>query len=188
MIKTALLDACVLFPAPLRDFWMNLIVSKTFEARWTEQIHGEWIRNALKRRPELSPEKLERARQLMNLHAKNAVVTGYETLIPSIVLPDENDRHVVAAAMHGEAGWIVTFNLKDFPPKTLHPLGLEAIHPDDFAVRLFQNYPENCIQGVAAQRANLQNPPKSVDDFLATLNNQGLTQTVRLLETVKNHL
>ena len=55
-----LLDACVLYPAPLRDLLMHLAVLGLFQARWTEEIHEEWIRNLLNKRPDLSRDKLER--------------------------------------------------------------------------------------------------------------------------------
>lgn len=45
---TAVLDANVLYPAPLRDLLMRLAVTDLFAARWTERIHDEWIRNLLK--------------------------------------------------------------------------------------------------------------------------------------------
>jgi hypothetical protein len=40
---TALFDACVLYPAPLRDLLMHLAVTDLFRAKWTDQIHDEWI-------------------------------------------------------------------------------------------------------------------------------------------------
>ena len=57
-------------------------------------------------------------------------------LVP-VVLADtlrvaEDDRHVVAAAVRGGAQGIITANAKDFPAAALEPLGLEAVHPDDF--------------------------------------------------------
>ena len=111
----AVLDACVLYPAPLRDFLMHLAVLDTFQAKWTEEIHTEWIKNVLKNRPDLRAERLERTRQLMNAHTRDAVVENYENLIESLKLPDENDRHVLAAAINAKADFIVTFNLRDFP-------------------------------------------------------------------------
>ena len=36
-------DACVLDPAPLRDLLMWLALSGLFQAKWTEQIHHEWM-------------------------------------------------------------------------------------------------------------------------------------------------
>lgn len=44
---TAVYDACVLYPAPLRDLLIWLGMSGCFRARWTTQIHEEWKRNLL---------------------------------------------------------------------------------------------------------------------------------------------
>ncbi|MFO0135945.1 MAG: hypothetical protein ACK56U_20305, partial [Planctomyces sp.] len=63
---------------------------------------------------------------------RDCLVTGYETLIDAVTLPDPDDRHVLAAAIRAGADLIVTFNLKDFPEKDLKPYGIEAQHPDDF--------------------------------------------------------
>jgi hypothetical protein len=38
----AVYDACVLYPAPLRDLLMHLALSGLYHARWTERIHREW--------------------------------------------------------------------------------------------------------------------------------------------------
>lgn len=76
-------------------------------------VHEEWISSVLENRPDLSREKLERTRCLMDLHAPDALVTGYEPLIPTLNLPDPNDRHVLAAAIRGGVDVIVTNNIKD---------------------------------------------------------------------------
>jgi hypothetical protein len=49
---TAVYDACVLYPAPLRDLLMELALTDLFRARWSEKIHQEWIRSVLKNRPD----------------------------------------------------------------------------------------------------------------------------------------
>lgn len=87
-------DACVLYPAPLRDLLMWLALTDLFQAKWTEKIHQEWIRNVLKNRPDLSLNQLNRTKQLMNNHVKDALVTGYEYLMPNLYLPDINDIHI----------------------------------------------------------------------------------------------
>ena len=38
-------DACVLYPAPLRDLLLELAISELFAAKWTDTIHDEWIRS-----------------------------------------------------------------------------------------------------------------------------------------------
>jgi hypothetical protein len=129
---TAILDACVLYPAPLRDFLMHLALTDLFHAKWTDAIHEEWIRNVLEDRPDLTREQLERTRRLMDAHTRDSIVTDYEDLIPALSLPDSDDRHVLAAAIRSGADVIVTFNLADFPPGILDKWGIEAQHPDEF--------------------------------------------------------
>jgi hypothetical protein len=129
---TALLDANVLYPAPVRDLLLQLAVADIYKARWTVDIHREWIDNLLEKEPHRDRAKLERTRDLMDSNARDALVTGYETLIPSLRLPADNDRHILAAASVGRCDVIVTANLKDFPEAALAPFGIEAQHPDQF--------------------------------------------------------
>ncbi|MCA9226944.1 MAG: PIN domain-containing protein, partial [Planctomycetales bacterium] len=125
----AIYDANVLYPAPLRDLLIRVAQAGLVRARWTEAIHDEWFRNVLRDNPRLSPDRLTRTRILMNEALRDCLVTEYEHLVESLSLPDPDDRHVLAAAIHANAEVIVTFNLKDFPLEKLDPLGLEAMHP-----------------------------------------------------------
>src|SRR5579885_2357699 len=75
---------------------------------------------------------LERTRRLMDENVRDCLVTGHQALIDGLILPDANDRHVLAAAIQGNADVIVTFNLRHFPEEALAPYQIEAIHPDDF--------------------------------------------------------
>lgn len=174
-------DACVLYPAPLRDLLMHLALTDLFRAKWTETIHDEWMRNVRANRPDLLPEKLERVRRLMDANVQDCLVSGYEDLIGSLVLPDPNDRHVLAAAIRGRATVIVTYNLADFPPAALKPYGVQAQHPDDFLLRLLALDREKVLGAVRDQRANLRNPSKTAEELLATFEQQRLTQTVSQL-------
>ncbi|WP_447860969.1 PIN domain-containing protein [Nitrospira calida] len=182
---TVVYDACVLYPAPLRDFLMRLALTDLFRARWSDMIHDEWIRNVLAQRPDLKPEDLERTRSLMNAHVRDCLVAGFEHLIPSVELPDPDDRHVVAAAIHSGASLIVTFNLKDFPAEQLKRYNLAAQHPDDFIFDLLDLHPAQVCEAAANHRRSLKNPPKTADEYLDTLLKQGLTQTVGLLREWK---
>lgn len=98
---TAVYDACVLYPAPLRDLLMRLAVTDLFRAKWTEAIHDEWTRSVLRDRPDLSADQLQRTRTLMNDNVRDCLVTGYEELIPALHLPDPDDRHVEMAIKKG---------------------------------------------------------------------------------------
>jgi hypothetical protein len=174
-------DACILYPAPVRDLFVHLAVLDAVRAKWTDAIHDEWTRSVLADRPDLTAEQLLRTRTLMNSHVRDCLVSGYEGLIPTLTLPDADDRHVLAAAIQSGASAIITFNLADFPATILQPAGVEAIHPDLFVGQLLTESPEKVIEAVRRQRAILRKPPKSVDEFLATLQQCGLASTVAVL-------
>ncbi|MDD4890373.1 MAG: PIN domain-containing protein [Phycisphaerae bacterium] len=178
---TVVYDACVLYPAPLRDFLMHLALADMFRARWTDRIHEEWIRNLLKNRTDLSREQIERTRDSMNAHALDCLVTGYEPLIAGLTLPDPDDRHVLAAAIRAGADLIVTFNTGDFPAERLDAFGIEAQHPDDFIMHLLDLAPELVCAAAKRQRESLRNPPKTVEEYLDALARQQLLQTVAQL-------
>lgn len=184
---SVILDACVLYPAPLRDCLLRLALTDLFKAHWTDHIHAEWM-EALRRTGRIAPEKLERVRMLMDAHVRDAKVTGYESLIDGLELPDPDDRHVLAAAIRCNADAIVTFNLKHFPADALAPFGIELIHPDDFISYQIDLAPAKCAQALRDQRLALKNPPLDVEDFLAVLLRQELPQTVRQLRELKGFL
>lgn len=177
---TVLLDACVLYPAPLRDLLIELASKGMFRGRWTNKIHDEWINNLLKNRPDLTREQLERTRKLINERVLNCLVSDYEDFMKVITLPDQNDAHVLAAAIKAEAEMIVTYNTKDFPEKILRKYEIEALHPDTFLrVQLELNL-SLVLSSVKNIRERLKKPPVSSSDYLTTLSLH-LPQTVSVL-------
>jgi predicted nucleic acid-binding protein len=178
---TVIYDANILYSAALRDLFMWLALSRIFNARWSEEIHGEWIRNVLKNRSDLTLEQLTRTKNLMNANVENCLVTGYKEIIPQLELPDAGDRHVLAAAIVARADFIITFNLQDFPSQNLARYGIKALHPDDFILLLFELKPKAACQAAEKQRQRLKNPPKTIDEYLKTLKDQGLTQSAALM-------
>jgi hypothetical protein len=72
-------DACVLYPAPLRDLLMRVATKGLVQAKWTDEIHEEWIRNLLEDRPDLTEEQLRRTQSLMNRAVPDCLVTGTKT-------------------------------------------------------------------------------------------------------------
>lgn len=175
---TVVYDACVLYPAPLRSLLMYLALTDLFRAKWTEAIHVEWMRNLRNDRPDVTQAQVERIRDLMNAHVRDCLVTDYEDLIEVLSLPDSDDRHVLAAAVRAGASVIVTFNLADFPKETLAQYGIEAQHPDEFIMHLLDLAPNLVCSAAKKQRESLKNPPLTVEQYLESLERQGLAQTV----------
>lgn len=185
---TALYDACVLYPAPLRDLLLELATSEIFKARWSKQIQEEWASNLAKNRPELDRKCIARTRKLMNQAVEDCLIEGYEELIDSLELPDLGDRHVLAAAIKGRADVIVTYNLKHFPEKNLDKYGIEAQHPDEFIGHVIDLQPEKVCLAVKSIRKRLRNPPQDVDDYLMSLAKQKLPQTISFLGNRKDFI
>ncbi|SNY98610.1 PIN domain-containing protein [Halomonas sp. hl-4] len=175
---TVVYDACVLYPAPLRSFLIHLTITDLYRARWSRQIHEEWMRNLLAQRDDLSWEKLERVRELMDRHTRDAVVEGFESLIDGLTLPDPNDRHVLACAIHSGAEAIITFNLKDFPDAVLAQYDIRSIHPDEFLSDMLALSPGDVIQAAQRHRQSLKSPPFNAEEYLDLLLNQRLPETV----------
>src|SRR4051812_43481660 len=95
---TAVYDANVPYPAVLRDLLMWLAFLGVVRARWTDEIHKEWIRNLVdEANPKRTLAVLHKVRDKMNEAVREALVTGYQDWIPQVELPDPDDRHVVAA-------------------------------------------------------------------------------------------
>jgi hypothetical protein len=178
----ALLDACVLYPPSLRDLLMWLATVGAYEPRWTEQIHAEWTRHVLADHPDVTPAQLDRTRRLMSQAIPNGLISGYEGRIPTLSLPDANDRHVLAAAIKAGAAVIVTFNLSDFPAHTLLEFGIRPAHPDLFFLALFDNDPALFLEAAQQHRASLHSPPKSATDYIQTLRATGLRRLALRVE------
>ncbi len=185
---SAVYDACVLYPAPLRDLLLQLAIADLFRAHWTADIHKEWMRNVAADRPDLMPEQLERTRELMDAHVRDCLVHGYESLIPSIDLPDNDDRHVLAAAIVAGADLIVTYNLKDFPKDKLETYGIEAQHPDEFLTHLIDLAPSQVCAAVATIRKRLRKPPRTVAEYIDTIEQQQLPQMASALREFEDQL
>jgi PIN domain len=177
MTYAALLDANVIYPAPQRDLFLQLALTDIFKARWTVDIHREWMEALLRNEPHRDRAALERTRDLMDSHTRDCLVTGYEVLIPVLDLPDPNDRHVLAAAIVGHCDVIVTQNLKHFPDEALAPYKIDVQHPDEFLCNQL-SLAQGLFCGVVKKvRQRLKNPPYTTLDYLDILTRTGLVAT-----------
>ena len=184
-LKTALLDANVLYPAPMRDLLVQLAAEDLFRPKWTKKIQREWVEALLRKEPFRSREALERTCRFMNEAAEDCLVSGYEPLIETLDLPDPDDRHVLAAAIGSRCNVIVTRNLKDFPQDRLSPYGLEALHPDAFLGELMLSASDTFCKAVRKIRARLKSPGYTADEYLSILIRQELTRTAERLKMFK---
>jgi len=173
------LDACVLYPFALRDVLIQLATTGLYRARWSDDIHEEWISNLLARG--WNAAQLGELRALMERAVPDASVSGYRPLIDTLAgqgLPDDNDAHVIAAAVRANADMIVTWNVKHFPKEVLSPYHIEVQDPDDFLLNQFDLDAAKLLQTIKTCRQRLNNPSMTPDEYLTMLEKNRLTNTV----------
>jgi hypothetical protein len=181
--SVAVFDACILYPFHLRNIVVQAAVDRLVDARWTDEIHDEWIRNLAADAPTIPVERLHTTRRLMNDALPGATVSGYEDLIATVNLPDPDDRHVVAAAIAAGASIILTWNLRDFPATALKKYSLHAQTPDVFFADIYDQAPDLAVGALANARRNLNKSRVSASDFVDILNNQKLRQLAKRMRS-----
>ena len=167
---TAVFDSNVLFSNRLTSLLMWLAMSGLFRARWSNDIHREWM-EAVSRERGIPIAKLEGRRQYMDAAVPDSCVTGYEDLIPALSLPDPDDRHVLAAAIRCGAGTIVNFNTSDFPADALLKYSLHTRTPDDFILDVDGLSQGTLLNAARDDIAHYIDPAISVDDYIEGIRN-----------------
>ncbi|KXF75287.1 hypothetical protein ATN84_18625 [Paramesorhizobium deserti] len=162
------------YPFHPRNVLIQCAFDGLVEARWTDDIHDEWMRNLAANTTGLPIERLEATRDRMKAVLPEAEVADYRPLVADLKLPDSDDRHVLAAAIAGKASVIVTWNLKDFPARDLMPYGVTSQSPDDFLIDLHAAFPGALVSSVKRARHNLRKTMPSVEAFVDALQQGGL--------------
>jgi predicted nucleic acid-binding protein len=174
-MRRVLLDTCVLYPGHLRDTLLRLAEADLIQPLWTAEILAELRRNLCARQAndDSSAVKVDRLISTLNGFFSDALVEGYEELVGRM----ENhpkDRHVLAAALQGNADVLLTFNLRDF---TVRPVGEgfpELMHPDAFLLDVLDRAPGQVVRLLYRQVAEHKRPPKHVQGLLDVLDRTGV--------------
>ncbi|KAB7789026.1 PIN domain-containing protein [Bifidobacterium leontopitheci] len=163
-----LLDANV-FPAVwLLDIMLTLDEEQVIDAAWSERILEEARRTLIERRNR-TPEQADRLLSFITPMNPTHCVYGWEHLEAAFDLPDPDDRHVLAAALSAGADYIVTYNLKDFPPRSLERYAVEAMHPDEFLSMMLKRDQAGVVNAMNAVVSSKDNPPRTMTEELAHL-------------------
>jgi len=166
----AFLDTCTVFGAAITDFVLNLAERGTFRPLWSEHVLAELERSLVRRG--IDPDAVVYRVGAMRTAFPDANVTGYEDLITQMTC-DDDDRHVLAAAVRANAEVIVTFNLKHFPQSSLDPYQISTVHPDDFLLDQLDLYPQATLQSLEDTSGRYEKPAMTVDAFLGLLTKSG---------------
>lgn len=163
------LDACVLYPASLRDLLLTLAALDAYDVAWTEEILEEVRRNVIADHPGIDPDHFtSHTLGAMRAAFPEAGVTGYEHLIATLD-NDPKDRHVAAAAISAGASGIVTENVSDFRSSRLEAAGIEVLTTGDLIERLLDEEPGIVVAAVEHLSRRWIRPTRTVAEILDLL-------------------
>lgn len=178
----AVLDTNVIYPIVIRDLLFWFAFYELYTPKWSATIFREW--KAVMIRKEVTEQEAEKRVQRANSAFPDALVSNYESLITHLTLPDENDRHVLAAAIKSNADIIVTNNLKDFPKDYLSSFGVSAKSADDFLTDIIDLNPDIAIKAFKEMVLNRKNPNMDEFEVLESLRRVGLFDTANYIHAL----
>lgn len=168
MPRVAVLDACVLYPAALRDLLLRCAEVGLYSPRWSAAILDEFVGALARNRPDISAARLERLKTLMVRAFPEAMVEPQDHAV--LGLPDLDDRHVVDAVGSARADCLVTFNVRHFRQGVIDAVTTaKVVTPDDF-LQMLLSEDETAVVGALERAASaLRNPPMKAVQFLGML-------------------
>ena len=143
LIRIVLADANVVYSRVLRDHLLYAADQEIIAITWSPQILAEATEHLQHNITGFDAAAAQRLVLAMNRAFPLAEVQpGDEHLqaLADVVLPDEDDRHVLAAALAAEATVLCTSNTKDFPAGAVEPFGIDVVTPDQLLSRLIAEY------------------------------------------------
>jgi len=184
MPQVAVLDACVLYPAALRDVLLRCAEAGLFQPRWSQQLLDELSTALARNRPDIPAARVRRLIDLMQEAFPEAMVGPAADI--AALLPDPGDLHVVASAVACSADFIVTSNVKDFPGAVVGQVtSALVVSADAFLLGLLSQSQSVVLQAICSSAAVLRHPPMSEARLLELLSTQvpDLVSAVRALST-----
>lgn len=183
---TAVLDANVIAGALTRNILLSLAEAGFYRPRWSAIILNEFERYYIGRYED--PEGAAQQRARMEEAFPEALVQNFETLMEVATLPDPDDRHVLATAIHSKAAVIVTDNLRHFPPEILGPFDIEARSLDDFVADILDMAELEAVRALRTMRERFQKPELDAETLIAKIEKLKLQKTAAILYPYREYL
>lgn len=165
-----LLDACVLVGFPLADTLLRCAEEPAiYFPLWSDRILGE-VQKALSGKLRLGPEKAERRITAMKQVFPEASVAGFAPLEPVLTEINLEDRHVLAAAIRGGAGRLLTLNTRHFPASVTARFEIDVVSPADLLLEWSSQDMDLFMDKIQQQAQDIR---EDVDSILKRLEKQG---------------
>jgi len=157
-VRVVLADANVLYSRVLRDYLLYASAQGVLQIRWSRTILEEMTRHLIANNLRFDEASAERLITAMNsaFPAAEVPVDSSDFLgLEHLSLPDEDDLHVLAAAVATEADVLCTDNLKDFPAETMREVDIEIMSADALLSHLIREFPGSMLAAHQLAVANL---------------------------------
>jgi len=181
-IRVVLADSNMLYSRVLRDYLLYAAVQGVLEIRWSAAILAEVVAHLTENIAGFDAAAGARLVTAMNAAFPAAEVEPDADAVEAVAdlrLPDEDDRHVLAAAVAVPADVLCTDNLKDFPTDTMDEAGIQLISSDALLSLVVTEFPD---QMLAAHRLTVSRLPRATDEStLAALRRAGASRTADLV-------
>lgn len=151
----AVLDACVLYPTILREILQAAGEAGLFQPVFSDRILREWVLATAKLGP-AAPAIADGEAAMLRAAFPRALIRDQPEIEARLILPDPNDRHVLATAIASGADAIITFNAQDFPGHVLAAEGITRRDPDGFLWELQSRHPDTMARIVESVRAKAE--------------------------------
>lgn len=181
-ITIVLGDANVLYPRVLRDYLVYASDQGAIALRWSREILDEVVEHLAQNIATFTPDQGDLLIRLLNSafpHAEVVPSSAARRKVDALDLPDEDDRHVLAAAVAARADILCTDNIKDFPHEAMNAVGVELLNADALLARLVTVHPSKML---AAHRSTVASQTGATDALtLAALRRANATKTADLM-------
>jgi predicted nucleic acid-binding protein len=185
---SVVIDACTLADAARRDLILSLVQAELFRVQWSGRILAETEQALIAihfGRGDAEQESTAKARRSISHMTgafPEAMIEGFERIERTLEgLPDPDDAHVIAAAIHSGASLIVTENVRDFSEAILSPSEIEVKTADAFIADTIDLDYARSIPAVAKLRQRLKNPALTPSELLERWRLKGLVFTADIL-------
>jgi predicted nucleic acid-binding protein len=188
LIRVVLADANVLYSRVLRDYLLYAADQEIIAVAWSRQILAEVTERLMKNVAGFDHSAATRLVSAMNRAFPLAEVEPSDEdvrRLAGVPLPDEDDRHVLAAALTAEATVLCTSNTRDFPADAVEPLGVEVLTPDHLLTRLITEYEPQMLTAHRTAVASLKGATD--ESTVNALRRAGAPATADLIARLVGH-
>lgn len=167
-LLVAALDANTLVPILSYDFLLTAFDHGLYEPVASTTTIAEIERNLIEDFPQLDPASLRRrVEQMRATLADHIVDAGSVDGVPEVINP--RDRHVIAAALAGEASVVVTNDQRLRSETSEAEIGMEPMSGDDFAAHLLRLVPDDVDEVLSTLAAKRTKRPVTTVELVDAL-------------------